>query len=323
MLKVIVNRSGGPDVLETAAADPPLLERGKVIVDVEAAGVNYLDVYQRKGYVDLPTPFVPGFEGVGTVSAVGPDVSALKPGDRVAWINSFGSYATRITLPVEQAILIPASFTIDQAMLFQGVTAQYLLAEYRSIKPGDIALVHAAAGGVGQFLVQWLKHLGAIVIGTASSDEKLETVRSLGADHIINYAKQDFLPAVLELTNGRGVDLALDAVGRTTFASTVKALAPRGIAIAYGQASGIPMDVEVLPLILRGNRIAGGSIFIYIEDPKEMQLRTAEVVRGLREGWLRAPPVTCFALENARSAHAAIEGRGTQGKLVLIPPHQA
>jgi NADPH2:quinone reductase len=291
-----------------------------VTVRVEAAGINYLDVYQRSGSVKMPTPttFTPGFEGVGRVLNVGDGVTGLKAGSRVAWINSFGSYAEQVALPVEQAIMIPESFNVDQAMLFQGITAQYLLAEYRAVRPGDVVLVHAAAGGVGQWLVQWLKHLGAVVIGTASNEDKLKTIRSLGADHAVNYSN-GFLEQIRDLTSGRGVDLALDAVGQTTFSDTVKALAPRGMAISYGQASGIAPDVQVLPLILKGARVAGASLFVYIGDPKEMQARAAEVIAGVQEGWLRMTKSTTFALDDVVASHRAIEGRSTQGKLVLIP----
>ncbi len=297
---------------------PPVLESGQVLVKVAAIGVNYVDVYLRNGVLGFPTPFTPGFEGVGTVLEVGADVTGLEVGNRVAWINHAGSYAEQIALPAEQAIHVPDSFSTANSLLFQGVTAQYLLAEYREIKPGDVVLVHAAAGGVGQILVQWLKHLGAIVIGTASSEEKLRTIRSLGADHAVNYSN-GFLDAVLQITNGRGVDLAFDAVGENTFSWTVQALAKRGLAVAYGQASGVAPDVQVYPLILKGARVAGATIFVYIEDPVEMQGRAAAVIKGIEEGWLRMPATTEFPLADAASAHRAIESRATQGKLALIP----
>jgi NADPH:quinone reductase len=320
MKQVLVSKTGGPEVLEIVSVDVPLLRRGEVLVEVEAAGINYIDVYQRNGAVDSQSgSFVPGFEGVGTIRKRGLGVLSLEIGTRVAWINAPGSYAEQIALPAEQAIVIPESFTVDEAMLFQGVTAQYLLAEYREIKPGDIVLVHSAAGGVGQFLIQWLKRLGAVLIGTASTEEKLQTVRALGADYVINYGDGQFLDAVLEITKGRGVDVAFDAVGATTFASTVKALAPRGIAVAYGQASGVAPDVQIYPLILKGARVAGASIFTYIQDPAEMQRRAAELICGIEEGWLSALKTTHFPLHEAAAAHRSIESRGTQGKLALIP----
>jgi NADPH2:quinone reductase len=318
MKKVIVNESGSADVLQVVNADIPKPKAGEVVVEVEAAGINYLDVYQRSGSMKVPTPFVPGFEGVGHVRQVGDGVATLNPGARVAWINVPGSYAEHIVLPVKQVIVIPEKFSKDEAMLFQGVTAQYLLADHRTVKSGDVVLVHSAAGGVGQLLVMWLKHLGAVVIGTASSEDKLSTIRSLGADHAINYSN-GFLEAVRDLTGGRGVNMALDAVGKATFSDTVKALAPRGMAISYGHASGLPPDVEMMPLMLKGARVAGASLFVYIDDPEEMQRRATNVIHGIREGWLRVGKTTTFRLDDVVAAHRAIEGRSTQGKLTLVP----
>jgi NADPH2:quinone reductase len=320
MKQILVSRTGGPEVLKMVSAPPPSPGPGEVLVDVEAAGINYVDVYQRNGAVDYqPIPFVPGYEGVGTVRQIGPGVASIAIGTRVAWINVLGSYAQQLVLSADRAIRIPSTFTSDEGLLFQGVTAQYLLAEYHQIKPGNIVLVHAAAGGVGQFLVQWLKRLGAVLIGTASTEAKLQTIRLLGVDHAVNYSDGNFLDAVLEITKGRGVDVAFDVVGATTFSSTVKALASRGTAIVYGQASGVAPDVQIYPLILKGARVAGGSLFTYIQDPPEMQRRAAELICGIEEGWLSALPTTRFPLHDASSAHRAIESRSTQGKLALIP----
>ena len=322
MHKIVIERPGGPHVLELREQKPPAIGAAQILVDVEAAGINYLDVYLRDGSLDFTAPFTPGFEGVGVISAVGSGVTGLQPGERIAWINHLGSYAAQVALPVQQAIVLPHGFSLANSLLFQGVTAQYLLSEYRAIHPGDVVLVHAAAGGVGQVLVQWLKHLGAMVIGTASSEEKLRTIRALGADHAVDY-RNGFLDAVLALTNGRGVDLAFDAVGATTFSFTFKALAKRGMAVAYGQASGVAPDVQVYPLILKGARVAGGDLFGYIDDPEEMQMRAAAVIKAIQDGWLSMGEVTQFPLSDAAAAHAAIEGRGTQGKLALIPARSA
>lgn len=318
MKKVIVTSPGGADVLKIVETATPTLNPGQVLIQVEAAGVNYVDIYFRSGSVPHTMPFTPGFEGVGKVLKVAADVRSLEVGTRVAWINYNGSYASHIALPAEQAIVIPDSFSKEDGLLFQGVTAQYLVSEYRSIKPGDTVLVHAAAGGVGQILVRWLKHLGAIVIGTASTEEKLETIRALGADHAVNYSN-GFLDEVLKITNGRGVDLALDAVGATTFASSVKSLAQRGTAVAYGQASGVATDVQIFPLIMNESRVAGGDIFGYIKDPAEMQVRAAAVIKGISEGWLRMANTTDFELADVAAAHKALESRSTQGKLALVP----
>jgi len=204
-------------------------------------------------------------------------------------------------------------------LLFQAITAQYLLAEYRTILPGDTALVHAAAGGVGQLLVQWLKHLGARVIGTVSTDEKAVTVKQLGADFVINYAATPFLQEVKRLTDNRGVDVAFDAVGQTTLQDTVEALASRGTAVSYGSASGIPPAIEPFKLIPQAKRLAGASIFAFIEDPNELQTRSAAVVDAIHAGWLKIGEATEYSLEQASTAHRDIESRKTQGKLLLKP----
>jgi len=318
MRKVIVPKIGEPEVLEIVTADSPKPKNTEVLVEVQAAGINFIDVYQRQGHLQVPLPFTPGWEGIGIVREVGGGVTRVKVGTRVAWINNFGSYAEELILPENQVIPIPDAFTTAEGMLFQAITAQYLIREYREIKPGDVVLVQSAAGGVGQVLTQWVKHLGATVIGTASTEEKLKTVLSLGADHAVNYSSGSFLHPVLELTNGRGVDLVFDAVGATTFDESVKVLAKRGMAISYGRASGFAPDVEVLPLILKGARVAGASIFTYIEDPKEMQARATEVIRGLQEAWFRAPATTVYPLDEVVEAHHALEGRKSQGKLALV-----
>jgi NADPH2:quinone reductase len=319
MKKIIINNPGGPEVLKLVSSECPLADDHEVLIDVEAAGVNYGDVYQRSGVVETPKPFTPGYEGLGTVSAVGSEVESLRVGSRVAWISGSNSYAEQIALPAAQAIPIPDDFGVSEGLLFQAVTAQFLVSEYRIIQPGDVALVHSAAGGVGQILTQWLKHLGAIVIGTASTEQKLQTVLSLGADFVVNYAKSDFVQAVFELTSGRGVDIAFDAVGKDTFSSTVKALARRGIAVSYGMASGPAPAVDMLALTLRCSRVAGASIFEFIADPQEMQVRTAQVICGIQEGWLQMPSTTVYALNDAAAAHQAIESRSSQGKLALVP----
>jgi NADPH:quinone reductase len=220
MRRVIANAFGGPEQLILESVPDELRpEPDQILVDVEAAGVNYIDVYQRNGIGKLRLPYRPGLEGVGRVREIGEEVDtatgALSIGARIAWINVLGSYADQAVVPAAQAIPVPDSFTTAQALLFQGVTAQYLVGEYRTVRPGDRVLIHAAAGGVGQLLVQWLKHLGAWVVGTTSNDAKAATVRAVGADAVINYGRSyAFLDELLSLTDGRGVDLAFDAVGR-------------------------------------------------------------------------------------------------------------
>jgi len=319
MRKVQIDQIGSPEQLKLVAAPTPQASEGEVLVQVEAAGINYVDVYQRKGIYPLPLPYTPGLEGVGHIVALGNGVKGLAIGDRIAWINGIGSYAEQVVLPAAQAVKIPKSFTVNEGLLFQAVTAQYLIAEYRAVKRGDTVLVHAAAGGVGQLLVQWLKHLGARVIGTVSTDEKAATVKQLGADFVINYAATPFVAEVKRITEGRGVDLAFDAVGQTTLKDTVETLAPRGTAVSYGSASGIPPAIDPFTLIPQAKRLAGASIFAYIEDPKELQARSAAVIDAIQAKWLKLGEATEYSLEQAAESHRDIESRKTQGKLLLKP----
>jgi NADPH2:quinone reductase len=322
MRKIIVLNVGAPSVLEVTEVATPQISAGQALVRVEAAGINFLDVYQRQGVISAPRPFTPGFEGVGTVIEAGAGDAAPRPGARVAWINNFGSYADVVLVPFDQLIPIPQDFAISAGLLFQGVTAQYLIREYRTIAPSDVVLVHSAAGGVGQVLVQWAKHLGARVIATASTDKKLEIARKLGADTLINYSRESFREKVLDATEGHGADLVFDAVGAKTFSESVASLAPRGTAVSYGFASGAPGPVEMEALIHKAARVAAGSVFAYISNPSEMRRRASEVLRGIEDGWLRPSRVQTFTLEDAPEAHRLLEGRFSDGKLALIPQGQ-
>lgn len=323
MQRAIVNVFGGPDQLTVKEVTEPLPPGpGQLLIDVEAAGVNYLDVYQRKGLSAVSLPFAPGLEGVGRVREIGKGVArdSLAVGDRVAWINSSGSYASQVLVPAAEAIPVPKEFKTTEALLFQGITAQYLVSEYRMVRPGDRVLVHAAAGGVGQLLVQWLKHLGAWVVGTASSDAKADAARAAGADAVINYGKDyAFLEELLSLTGGNGVDLAFDAVGAATLATTLKALGKGGTAVSYGSASGPAPAIDPRQLVPKCTRLAGAALFTYVADPSELQRRAAVVVEAIQSGWLRMGEGTAYALADVAEAHRAIEGRGTQGKLYLTP----
>ncbi len=322
MQRVIARALGGPEhlVLESGA-EPPQPAAGELLVDVEAGGVNFLDINLRKGagVHAIPAPFTPGLEGVGRIRAVGAGV-ALAVGQRVAWIDVGGSYASRLTMKAGSVVPLPDSFTIAQALLFQAMTAQYLATEYRAVKPGDRVLVHAAAGGVGQLLVQWLKHLGAWVVGTTSSERKAEVVRTCGADAVIVYGSDyRFLDELMRLTNGRGVDLAFDSVGAATFANTVKGLARGGMTVACGVSSGPPPAISPAELTSACTRIAAGSVFSYIVEPGELQRRAASVIEGIEAGWLRMPDATAYPMARAADAHSDLESRLTHGKLYLVP----
>ncbi len=321
--RVRVQAFGGPEqlTLETIA-EAPRIAPGQLLVDVEACGINYLDIYQRYGRYTPPLPYTPGFEGVGMVREVvagaEPVPETLRVGQRVAWIHVLGSYASQVVLPAVQAIPVPDEFTTAQALMFQSLTAQYLVTEYRDVRPGDRILVHSAAGGVGLLLVQWFKHLGAWVVGTTSSDTKAATARAAGADAVINYGHNyAFLDQLMSLTDGRGVDLAIDGVGAATLESTLKALARSGTAVCIGSASGPPPAIDPEHLFEKGIRLAAGSVFTYTADPAELQRRAGMVIEAIRAGWLRVDEGKAYPLEQASEAHRDIESRRTQGKLYL------
>lgn len=325
MRHVMVTAFGGPEQLIVQSVPKELRPGpGQILVDVEAAGVNYIDVMQRKGIAKVPLPYTPGLEGVGRVREVGEGVNgtvgALAVGQRIAWINVLGSYADQAVIPAAQAIPVTDSFTRAQALLFQAITAQYLASEYRDVRPGDRVLVHSAAGGVGQLLVQWLKHLGAWVVGTTSNDSKAAAASAAGADAVINYGHNyAFLDQLLMLTDGRGVELAFDAVGSATLAATLKGLARGGTVVSFGSASGPPPAIDPRELINPCARVAGGSVFSYVADPAELRRRGAAVIDAIRAGWLRMGDGTAYGLGQAADAHRDIEGRRTQGKLYLTP----
>lgn len=322
---VMVRAFGGAEQLTVETlTEAPSVGEGQLVVDVEACGINYLDIYQRSGLGlhASALPFAPGLEGIGRVREAGEDASAKwKPGKRVAWINVPGSYASQLVVPAAQAIPVPENFTTAQGLLFQGLTAQYLVTEYRDIKPDDRVLVHSAAGGVGLLLVQWFKHLGAWVAGTTSSDEKAATARAAGADVVINYGMNyDFLDELMSLTGGHGVNLAIDGVGAATLESTLNSLARGGTAVSIGSASGGSRpSIRPEQLVNRCIRLAGGSVFAYTNDPAELQRRAATVIEGIRAGWLRVDEATAYPLERAADAHRDLEWRGTRGKLYLKP----
>jgi NADPH:quinone reductase len=324
MRLVTVKAFGGPEQLTVVEYKAPSPGPGQVLVDVEAAGVNYIDVMQRKGIAKVALPYTPGLEGVGRVAEFGKSIEgaagALAVGHRVAWVNVLGSYAGQVVVPAAQVIPVPDSFTTSHGLLFQAMTAQYLVSEYRNVQPGDRVLVHSAAGGVGQLLVQWLKHLGAWVVGTTSSDVKAGTARAAGADAVINYGRDyAFLDELLSLTDGRGVHLAFDAVGSATLVSTLKGLARGGTVVSFGSASGPPPAIDPRELINPCTRVAGGSVFSYVAEPAELQRRGEAVVDAIRAGWLNVGNGTAYDLEEAANAHRDIEGRRTQGKLYLKP----
>lgn len=320
MRAVLVQRNGGPDVLMPTEVEPPEPGAGQILVDVAAAGVNYIDTYHREGRYPLPTPFVLGLEGAGTVRAVGEGVDDIAVGDRVAWKHGLGSYAEQVAIPAEEAIPVPDGVDLDlaAAVVLQGLTAHYLATSTYAVQPDDWVVVHAAAGGVGALLTQIVKLRGGNVLATVSSREKAEVARAAGADEISSY--DDFAERARELTGGIGVPCVYDGVGRTTFDSSLDALRIRGMMALFGASSGPvpPVDPQVLN--------SKGSLFLtrptlahYTRDRAELMGRTTEIMDWIAAGKLTVRIGHRYALEDARQAHEDLQGRRTIGKLLLMP----
>ncbi|MBO1041180.1 quinone oxidoreductase family protein [Brucella pituitosa] len=324
MRKVVLNKFGGAENLTVESAEDLKPGTNEVLIDVEAAGINFLDVTQRSGTSAVhlvALPLVPGLEGVGRISALGEGIRTtddIKVGSRVAWMDGRGSYASQVVISPDRIVPVPEDFTLSEGLIFQALTAHYLVHEYRNVKPGDRVLVHAASGGVGQLLVQWLKHLDAWVIGTVSTEEKAEAVRALGADEVVVYGRDyDFKDQVLARTFGQGVDLAFDGLGEKTLLNTIGTLRRGGTVVAIGAASGPIPAIEPTILTPKALRLAGGSVFTFVADPTELRKRAADVVKGIQEGWLKLETATAYPLEAAARAHADLENRRAKGKLYL------
>ena len=319
MKAIRVERHGGAEVLELK--EIPFVETpgpGQAVVRVIAAGVNFMDVAHRLGTYPREVPFTPGAEGSGIVDSVGEDVSRVKVGDRVAFSGQPGAYAEAILVDAGKLVPLPEDFTFEQgaAFLLQGLTAHYMIHEFRKPKAGDFVLVHAAAGGVGGLLVQWARHLGAIVIGTVSSAEKARTARDLGADHVIVYTDEDFVSQTQRITGEHGADLIFDGVGRSTSKGNLSAIAVRGHIVIFGASSGPAEPAAPYLLMQRSISLCGGSL-LYLRTREELTFRANEVISGIREGWLKPSIGGIFPLEDAAKAHQLLETRRSQGKLLL------
>lgn len=320
MKAIKISNYGDAEVLKLTDSEPkPSPQAGQVLVKIHAAGVNFVDVYQRRGTYPVKLPFIPGLEAAGVVEAIGEKVSGIRAGDRVAYTGHLGSYSEYTAIDAARLIPLPKELSFEQGAAFplQGMTAHYLLHEFRKPKPGDVVLIHAAAGGVGLLLVQWAKHLGAKVIGTVSTEEKAKIAKEAGADHVVRYAKQDFVSETKRVTSGRGADLILDGVAKSTFPGDLEAVALRGHIVVFGSASG-PAD-PVLPNSLGAKSISvsGGSLGNFIATPEELLRRSGDVLKGIREGWLKLRIDRVLPLAEAEHAHRLLEGRQTSGKIVL------
>ncbi len=322
MKAIIVNQYGGPQELQWLETEAPLPGKNQVRLQMRAAGVNFSDVYIRRGggkaYGANP-PFIAGREGSGTVESLGEGVVGFQIGDRVAFTGVMGSYAEMSVVPAPALIKIPdaMSFEIAAAFPLQGMTAHYLLHEFRSLKAGETVLIHAAAGGMGLLLCAWAKKLGMRVIGTVSTPEKARRAQNAGANEIIFYNEVDFAPAVMELTGGIGAHLIIDGVGKTTFKGDLECAAIRGDIAVYGFASGPAGSLTPADLMTRGLSLHSGTLALFTRTPEELAMRANAVLQGWREVWLDFTPAHVFPLSEAYKAHELLENRGSSGKIVL------
>jgi NADPH2:quinone reductase len=322
MKAVVVSHTGGPEVLEFKDTPKPELQPNQALVEVKAIGVNFIDIYFREGRYPSPLPFVVGQEASGIVSAVASDVKSVRPGDRVAYTGLQGSYAEFAAVAADRLVKVPDSVSFDQAaaLMLQGMTAHYLVKSAYPLKAGETALIHAAAGGVGQLLVQMAKMLGAEVIATAGSDDKAQIAKDRGADHVINYSKQDFVAETKRITGGKGVHVVYDGVGKTTFEPGLDVLRPRGYMVLFGGASGAVPPFDLIKLSQKGSLfVTRPTLGHYIAQRDELEWRAREVMDWVSSGKLKLDAGHKYKLSDAAQAHRDLEGRKTTGKVLLIP----
>jgi NADPH2:quinone reductase len=316
MKAVLVEQPGGVENLKYGEVPKPTPAEGHALVKIAAAGVNYIDVYFRTGLYPAPPPVVLGSEGAGTVEAVGPGVTNVAPGDRVAYAMARGSYAEYAVVPAWQLVKIPASvdFNTAAAVMLQGMTAHYLVHSTYPLKQGDSCLIHAAAGGVGLVLVQMAKMRGARVIGTVGNEEKAKQVKEAGADEVVIYTKEDFT------VKAKGMHVVYDSVGKTTFLQSLDCLRPRGMMVTYGNASGPVPDFAPLILSQKGSLfLTRPSLAHYATTAEEIAWRAGDVLKWIGQGKLKLHIHKVYRLADAAQAHRDLEGRKTTGKLLLTP----
>jgi NADPH:quinone reductase len=322
MKAIQVKQTGGPGVMELVELPVPEPKANEAVVKLSASGVNFIDVYHREGRYKVPLPFVLGQEGAGVVTAVAEQVRSVKNGDRVAWTGLMGSYAEYAAIPADRLVPIPPGVTDQQAAasMLQGMTAHYLSHDTFPLKSGDTALVHAAAGGVGLLLVQMAHNIGARVIATVSTDEKAKLARAAGAAEIILYTHADFEAETKRLTNGRGVDVVYDSVGKTTFDKGLNILRPRGLMALFGGSSGAIPPFDPIALTQKGSLfLTRPTLANYIASREELMARSSAVFGMMAEGKLKLRIEHTYPLSDAARAHRDLEGRKTTGKLLLIP----
>lgn len=318
----IVSQTGGPEVMELTDRDPGTPGAGQLRIRNRAIGLNFIDTYQRSGLYGMPTPFVPGNEGAGEVTAVGPDIEGFKVGDRVGYMGPAGAYAEERLLPVANAIPLPDAITFETAaaVLLKGLTAYYLLFETWKLQSGESILWQAAAGGVGLIGCQWANALGARVYGTAGSPEKVALAKANGCHDVINYRDEDFVPRIRELTGGKGVDVVYDGVGKATFEGSLDCLRPRGLMVSFGNASGVVSIPNLGALASRGSLyVTRPTTASYFTTPEELRAGAAALFAAVTAGQVQVHINQRFPLEQAVEAHRALETRQTTGSTLLLP----
>jgi NADPH:quinone reductase len=322
MQAIQVTQVGGPEVLNPAELAIPSPKPDEAVVQIKAAGVNFIDVYFREGRYPTQLPFVNGQEAAGVVTEVGSDVTTIQRGDRVAYTGVLGSYAEYAAVPVGRLIKIPAELDFEQAAaaMLQGMTAHYLLYSSYPLKNGETALIHAAAGGVGLLLVQMAKRIGARVIGTAGTHEKAQLARDAGADECIVYTETDFESETQRLTEGKGVHVVYDGVGKATFDKDLNVLRPRGYLVLFGGASGAVPPFDLIKLSQKGSLyITRPTLVHYTATREELEWRANDVMQMIVRGELKLRIHKTYPLADAQQAHRDLEGRKTTGKLLLKP----
>ncbi|MGE0230708.1 MAG: quinone oxidoreductase [Flavobacteriaceae bacterium] len=320
---VRVHKTGGPEVLTLEDVEIGEPGAGEIRIRHAAIGLNFIDIYFRTGLYAAPQfPFTPGNEGAGIVSAVGSGVDHLKVGDRVAYAATLGSYAQERIIAADRAVILPESIsdTVAASVMLKGMTARFLLRRTFKVEPGHTILFHAAAGGVGQIAVQWAKHLGATVIGTAGGAEKCALAKSLGCDHVIDYRAESFVDRVREITGGKGVSVVYDSVGKDTFPGSLDCLEPRGLWVSFGNASGAVENFSIGILSQKGSLYATRPIlFHHIAKRADLEASANDLFAVLAGKHVKVPEPRTYALAEVADAHRDMEGRRTTGASVLIP----
>jgi len=316
-----VHQPGGPEVMKWESVEVPAPGPGQVRLKQHAVGVNFVDVYQRSGLYKMPTPFLAGSEGAGEVVAVGPGVTDFKVGDRGAYAGAMGGYAEERVMPADRLVKLPDSidYKTGAAMMLQGMTVRYLLRETYKVTKGTTLLMHAAAGGIGLIACQWARHLGATTIGTVSTPDKAELAKAHGCTHVINYKTEDFVKRTKELTNGQGVDVVYDSIGKDTYPGSLDCLKPLGLWVTFGNVSGAITNFDILLLSAKGSLYATRpTLGTYIAKRADLLANAGELFDLVGKGIVKINVNHTYALKDAAKAHADLEARKTTGSIVLL-----